>query len=284
MIKSFLLYILFIIVLILVSYTFGMAVAHAEPIKIAIIDTGYDFDSTWHKDNPKSLMNKHNLQKPVTCKTGHKDFTNKGLKDNHGHGTHLAGLIAKYAITNYCIIIIKYWHNENSVANGFTNVLRLTKSINWAIAQDVDIINFSGGGLRPFELEKKAVIKALDKGIVFVAAGGNERFNLAIRPYYPALYDSRIIVVGNVKPNGKRGPSSNFGGAMDLSVTGTDVMSLLPDNRYGWMTGTSQSTAIVTGRIVQQVYVRKLLKHSNEHFGSISTDNYTFRYEKYTAR
>lgn len=206
--------------------------SHAKT-RIAVIDTGFDSKYT----------GKVNL-----CSSGHKDFTGTGIQDTHGHGTHVAGLIAQNAL-DYCLVIIKFY-DKNS--NSFKSSISALK---WAIAQDVDIINYSAGGTEPNELERKYVVQALDKGILVVAAAGNEASNLAVTAYYPAAYDRRAIVVGNLTESGTRAPTSNYDGPVDLMVIGTNRKSL-----NGTMSGTSQSTAIVTGVIAQQIYKRKLSK------------------------
>ena len=52
--------------------------------------------------------------------------------------------------------------------------------------------------------------------------------------------------------NKKLHPSSNYGDAFLHFENGYRVLSILPNNRYGYMTGTSQSTAIRTGKIVKE--------------------------------
>ena len=261
--KQFFKDIIFIIVIsfvvLIVAYTCGISAAKANTIKIAVIDTGFN--------------NKYE-DKVKLCNTGHRDFTGTGLHDNHGHGTHISGLIAENAINNYCIMILKSYDpvDGGSIANS-------TLAIEWAILQGADIINYSGGGLSANSREKKAVLKALDAGIIIVAAAGNEHANLSHTAYYPASYDKRIVVVGNLTKDGRRAPSSSFGGPTDLMVRGTNIRGI-----NGTMTGTSQSTAIVTGRIAKQLYTRKVLLHNLEIFGPITTDNYFFEYYQYVAQ
>lgn len=207
---------------------------YADQVKIAVIDTGFD------KKYEKQVK---------LCKTGHKSFVgDNSTQDNHGHGTHIAGLIAKNSKVDYCLVIIKYFdplHRGN-------NLLNTILAFEHAIAQDVDMINYSGGGIESSDVEKKVILKALNKNIVIVAAAGNEGKDFKDQTYYPAMYDKRIIVVGNLTKNNKgkviRAPSSNYGKEVDLQVFGTRVQSL-----NGPMTGTSQSTAIVTGRIAKHV-------------------------------
>lgn len=221
---------------------------NAQPIKVAVIDTGFDFKSTWQpiRDDVPST--------PTLCPTGHKDFTGNGLQDDHGHGTHIAGLIGKYSgNADYCLVIYKYYDNKGS---DFNNLVNTIKSFGSAIAEGVNIINYSGGGISR-NSEECAVLKtALDKGITVVAAAGNENIDLDVHPFYPALCDSRIVVVAGQDKYGKRVPSSSFSSRKFTVVKelGIDVLSILPGGQYGFMTGTSQATAIHSGKIVQKLY------------------------------
>lgn len=213
-------------------------------IKVAVIDTGFDFKSTW------------SIQ-PKLCPTGHKDFTGYGLNDLHGHGTHIAGLIALNAKdSDYCLLIIKFYHTEYT---SFEGTKLSTKAIKYAIDQKVDVINYSGGGVDPWAPEKQVVLKALNAGIKVIVSAGNNNSNLLVKTYYPALYDARIEVIGSKEPNGERSPFSNYGKAVTHYELGNKVLSILPNGKYGTMNGTSQATAIFTGKYVYKLNkVKKL--------------------------
>lgn len=223
-------------------------------VKVAVIDTGLD----------KDLM-----LKSWVCPYGHKDFTDTGLNDNHGHGTHISGIIDQYAknfifgfkrppieIDNikadYCQIIIKYYDPK---ATGVDNLQNTIKAFEWAIAQRVDIINYSGGGTEPSKAEKAVVLKALNKGIKVVAAAGNERSDIDKHKYYPAMYDKRIFIVGNLVDSKTRevAASSNRGRSVNTWELGTNILSRLPGSHFGYMTGTSQATAIKSGKLVNEM-------------------------------
>lgn len=234
-----------------IGYFFYNA-AQAAPIKIAVIDTGFDFKAEWAQYDLRAKK----LKRPKLCASGHKDFTGSSLQDNHGHGTHIAGLIAKYAKGDYCLIILKVFEPADEYNTATFNTVQ---AINYALSQKVDIINYSGGGGSGNTREKLAVLRALNQGIIFVAAAGNKGENLDTNTYYPAMHDPRIIVVGNGKSRNIRHISSNYNGPIDIYAEGLNSYSILPKGKYGYMTGTSQSTAVVTGKIVYKVYKCKKL-------------------------
>jgi subtilisin family serine protease len=223
-------------------------------IKIAVIDTGIA-DSLRYS--------------PMICETGSKDFTDTGLTDHHGHGTHIAGLIDQYAKNkflgygvypktianmkaNFCIVVLKYYDPTKPYNN---NLESMKKAIRAAIDEKVDFINISGGGTDSSSEEKALVEEALNKGITLVFAAGNEKSDIdqAGKHYYPAYYDKRIVVVGNKEESGKRAPTSNYGSTVKVWEFGTNARSYSSAEGQAFMTGTSQATAIKTGKMVREL-------------------------------
>lgn len=192
-------------------------------IKVAVIDTGINL----------------NVKVPL-CETGHKSFVpNEGLEDNIGHGSNISGLIDENAHSDaYCQIIIKYYSSD-----GEENLNASAEAFQYALTLNVDIINYSSGGYGTSVLEHTSIQKALKKGITVVVAAGNDGKNLDKEcDVYPACYPEKdIVVVGNVSKY------SNYGKIVDLYVNGNNKHS----GGYT-MSGTSQSTAIVTGRIIRK--------------------------------
>jgi thermitase len=180
---------------------------------------------------------------------------NSDLSDNHGHGTHIAGIIGAeggngIGITGVApkvsLMILKYYDPK---APGVNNLMNTVKAIEYAAKMNAHIINYSGGGLEKSPHEISAIKKAQAKGILFVAAAGNEKSNSDVHGYYPADYDlDNIISVTAIDQSKKVLESSNYGkNSVDLAAPGNNIYSLLPGGHYGFMTGTSQATAFVTG-------------------------------------
>jgi subtilisin family serine protease len=183
------------------------------------------------------------------CKFGHKDFTGEGVIDVHGHGTNVSGLIHRGAAgSDYCQVIIKYYSKN---ATNQENVDREMEAIAYAIAIKVDYINISGGGVNPFLKEKVLIEKALAHGIKVIAAAGNEKSDLLTHTFYPAMYDDRIIVVGNGTDEEHKAKTSNYGDRVDAWRDGEKQTA------FGITeTGTSQSTAIYTGELIKTDYLK----------------------------
>lgn len=227
-----------------------------SPVKVAVIDTGFDVNSKWETVNPQ------------ICPNGTKNFFNRSadVADNRSHGTHVAGLIAKNAgEAKYCLYIFK------AIDYDIYNVSASTFAFKQAIKDNVDIINYSAGGLSYIEEECEVIKVALDKGIKVVVAAGNNGQDLRVGSYYPAKCDSRIIRVANIDKNGKLYKTSNYSTNPKYNVImemGTDVKSIYPNNQYGIQTGTSMATAIVSGKIVKQMWINRIrsqIKRKNHY-------------------
>jgi thermitase len=167
------------------------------------------------------------------------------LADHHGHGTHIAGLIHSVA-PNTRLMILKYY---GSAKEGGNHLLNTISAIRYATKMHADIINYSGGGRDFNSAEFAALLDAEKKGILIVAAAGNDGANTDEVGFYPASYPlENIVAVTAIDPKSKVLKSSNFGvRSVDLAAPGENVVAPLPGGRQGPMTGTSQATALVAG-------------------------------------
>lgn len=215
-------------------------------VVVAVIDTGIDFLHPFIKDNLYSFTGK------VNSRNFGKDFSIAGKiksspHDVHGHGTHVAGIV-KSVFPEVKILPLKYFRNN---ASGQENLKATIRALKYAVDRNVDIINYSGGGPQPSIEELKILKEAEAKGILIVAAAGNEESNLDLtsNSYYPANYGlSNIITVMAHDRNSNVLSSSNFGkSSVDISAPGNNIRSAIPTKKAGYLTGTSQATAFVTG-------------------------------------
>ena len=243
-----------------------------HPLTIAIIDTGIDLQ---HPDLKESLWvnpgesGKDNLGRDKSNngidddKNGYVDDIHgwnfaedsNNVTDGHGHGTHVAGIITSSrsrgrGVTGIApwikIMVLKYYDPH---AKGKNNLINTVRAIRYANEMQADIINYSGGGIKPSPRELKAITKSRELGILFVAAAGNNSSNTDLHPYYPASYGlDNILSVSSIDHRRKLLKSSNYGVAsVDLAAPGKNILSTLPNGRHAPMTGTSQATAFATG-------------------------------------
>jgi len=236
----------------------------SSPITVALVDTGVDFKhnnlqgSAWV--NEKELHGKKGVdddKNGFVDDINGWDFTSNSpiIVDGHGHGTHLAGIISGHSketngFKGVCpgikIMSLRYFASDLA---GLKNLENTVKAIHYAVKNGAQIINYSGGGASFAHDEYAAIKEASDKGMLVVAAAGNERSNTEVRPYFPASYDlPNILSVAGIGPEGKLIPASNWGPkAVAVAAPGGGILSLQQNQAFGFMNGTSQATAFVTG-------------------------------------
>lgn len=221
-----------------------------EDIVVAVIDTGID---TQHPRLAGSIWQNPSKRIPAGRQASNNDDVfgwnfvgnNGDVRDNHGHGTHVAGII-KAVCPKVKIMVLKYF---DPIAKTGDNLKNTIKAIQFAVKMGAKIINYSGGGLEPNEEEFSAIKQARDKGVLFIAAAGNEHSNSDLAHYYPANYNlDNIISVTAINSNGQVLKTSNYGeNTVNIAAPGEDIYSTLPGGKYGKLTGTSQATAFVSG-------------------------------------
>jgi thermitase len=216
-----------------------------KEIVVAVIDTGIQPDHSFLSENIHVLNGKkNNLNYGVDFSHGRP--TNMPI-DQHGHGTHVAGII-KSVYPEVKILALKYY---NPKASGQANLDATIKALKYAVDNKVDVINYSGGGPEASVDELRILKEAERKGILVIAAAGNERSNIDDKrhAYYPASYGlSNIITVGAYDDALNIIPSSNYGkNSVDIAAPGHRIRSAIPGDGAGYMTGTSQATAFVSG-------------------------------------
>lgn len=205
--------------------------------RVAILDSGLDLS------DPRFTTH--------LCPSGHKNFVpTEKIDDIQGHGTHIAGIIKKFANkSNYCLLIYKYYSDS---ANGSQNMSREVAALQEAIKNKADIVNLSGGGPE-FDEDEYSIIKN-NPQVTFVVAAGNKSKNLDIpgNEYYPASYwlkNEFIVGAGDYS-------ESNYGSKV-LHEPGFEVLSTLPytvePSGMGYVSGSSMSTARYTGKLVDKL-------------------------------
>lgn len=195
------------------------------------------------------------------------DFDNQ-VTDSNGHGTHIAGIILglkdskSKAEKNIQILPLKYYRQGES---GALNLIRSIAALKYAIDMEVDIINYSGGGISPDPHERRLIQQAQQKGIIIVSAAGNYGKNLKEQKFYPASYGFKnIIAVSALSGKGRIMNESNYGSEVDLIAIGENVFSTLPHGRFGQMSGTSQATANVTRSLAKLLKTKPSLKSKKQ--------------------
>jgi thermitase len=198
------------------------------------------------------------------------------VSDDHGHGTHVAGIIAADLVDtelgsrgvdpNVSLMILKYY----DPTTGEDNLKNTIAAIHYAVKMGANIINYSGGGESRSREEEQAIRDARDHHVLVVAAAGNRGINTDYHHYYPADYElENILSVTGIDRQNRIMGTSNYGiRTVSIAAPGNNIYSTLPNGMYGYMTGTSQATAFATGvaalLMAEEARLRKpeaLIKH-----------------------
>lgn len=217
-----------------------------KDIVVAVVDTGIDPVHPFLEKNifvENGSVDSNNFGVDFS-----KDKRQKGMPtDQHGHGTHVSGII-KSIDPDVKILALKYY---NPAASGQDNLNSTVEALRYAVDNNVDVINYSGGGPEAAMEELRILKEAERKGILVVAAAGNEESNIddKKKAYFPASYGLKnIISVTAHDEDLKILSSSNYGrNTVDIFAPGYRIKSSLQNGRAGYLTGTSQATAFVTG-------------------------------------
>lgn len=201
------------------------------PVKVAVLDTGIN-------ESHPELFGKITDTANFT--------TSSSSADVHGHGTHVAGIIA--ASTNNSSGVASVGFSQNlmngkvldDAGSGYYSWV--AQGIIWAADNGAKVINLSlGADVASLTLES-AVNYATDKGVVVVAAAGN---NGTTTPFYPAYYD-KVIAVGATDQDDNKPTWSSYGSWVDVAAPGSSIYSTYKTS-YIEKSGTSMASPHVAG-------------------------------------
>jgi subtilisin family serine protease len=171
--------------------------------------------------------------------------------DDQGHGTHVAGIIGAEGNNSRGVSGVNWRISIMALKfigqNGFGTVADEIEAIEFARRRGVRVMNLSFGSPDFSTPERDAIAGA--GGILFIAAAGNEGTDNDVLPSYPAGYDlPNVIAVANSVQTDSLAFSSNFGlQAVAVAAPGQSVLSTIPNNLYDTLSGSSMSTAFVSG-------------------------------------
>jgi len=205
----------------------------ADSIKVGVIDTGI---SNKHPDLLANVKGGVNTINP-----------RKSWNDDNGHGSHVAGIIA--ASDNDIGVIgvgpaIDLYAIKALNASGSGYLSDIIEGIQWAIANNIRVINMSLGTTSDIQSFHDAVAAAKSAGTVTVAAAGNSGGAVI----FPAAY-SETIAVSATDQNNVLASWSSRGPAVDLSAPGVSIYSTYKGTGYATLSGTSMAAPHVAGSV-----------------------------------
>lgn len=233
----------------------------SREVKVGVIDTGI----ANHPDLNANLAEGWDF-------VNNNNITND---DPTGHGTHVAGIIGACGNNSIGVVGVNWqvtlvplqvaeWYANKS--KWMMNTDATVSAINWAKDNDIPILNYSAGAYEPRDSIKNALESYTG---LFVCSAGNGiyddtlKYNVGVNndvtPQYPSEYSNesnsayskvsdRIISVGSIDRYGNKATSSNYGlDSVSIFAPGESIYSTIPNNQYGYKSGTSMAAPHVAG-------------------------------------
>ncbi|NUR85898.1 MAG: S8 family serine peptidase [Nonomuraea sp.] len=200
-----------------------------------------------------------------------KDFTvganPPGVEPTRLHGTYMASLIAGHghgpgggqgvigvAPEARVLSVRVILEDEEPGFREFNSAPRfedvVARGIRYAVDEGADVINMSISKELATRAERAAIRYAISKGVVLVAAAGNDgdrKTDGDFAPYsYPAAFPG-VVSVGATDRRLRRATFSNWNSSVLVAAPGVDIMGAGPGDAYWVGRGTSQASALVSG-------------------------------------
>ena len=232
-----------------------------------------------------------------------------GVKDERGHGTHVAGIAAAETdndtgIAGVCgdckVMVIQVFDASGTGAHSY-----FYNGVIYAVDNGADVINYSGGGT-PSTTKEDAVDYAESAGVLLVASVDNQDGSIVWPAAYSTSYDN-VIAVGATDYDDVRASYSNYGSELNVVAPGGahdngypvdagDIYSTMPNyavtlngspwyvsQNYGYLPGTSMAAPFVSGlaglilsvdNSITPSQVRALIEVTADDKGAAGFDNY----------
>ena len=214
-------------------------------VRVAVIDTGLDFNHSLFEGR---------IAWPVY------DFVDDDGNPSDvlygsasGHGTFVAGLIALTA-PDAKIIPLRAFNSD-----GRGTSFDIAKAIRFATNVGADVINMSFGMLEEDKLITDALRYAYQR-VHMVASAGNDNLNTI---QFPADTANFTLSVTSTTTNDIKATFANYNSKMNAAAPGVSLYSAYPGERWAWWSGTSFSTALVTGESALLLSLKTDLKSEN---------------------
>lgn len=218
------------------------SMTRGKAVKVAVIDTGIDYDHPAVKDNYRGGVNiLSSMLSPY---------------DYNGHGTHVAGTIAGRAVETGLVGVAPRAYIYAVKAfnrRGTANLSDLLSAINWCIENKMQVVNMSFGMEKMSESLRWAIQKAYRRGIIMVAAAGNK--GIYGKVDFPARYPETIAITATDK-RGQIASFSNYSQEVDVAAPGEMIPSSWINGGVREISGTSMAVPHVVGTVALLLYLR----------------------------
>ncbi len=223
----------------------------SNSVVVAVIDTGIDYT---HPDLVGNIWTKAKADPAEPDVHGYNAITDAlDPKDDHAHGTHCAGSIGARGDNSQGVVGVNWNVSMMGVkflsGSGSGTLADAVKAIDWATANGANIMSNSWGGGGYSQALYDAIDRARLKGVLFVAAAGNDGSNNDDHSAYPASYQLDNVVSVAASTNlDTLAYFSNYGAkSVHLMAPGFNIMSSVLNHGYQSFSGTSMATPHVSG-------------------------------------
>jgi subtilisin family serine protease len=156
-----------------------------------------------------------------------------------GHGTMTCGLVHLVAPSTKILPLKAF------TSDGAGYLSNIVAALYYAVNHKANIVNMSFDVSTSSAALNQAVSYANQKGLVLVAAAGNESTSA---PVYPAAFDGKVAGIASTTDWDARSSFSNYGNTdVWIAAPGEYIISTFPGGAYGSASGTSFSSPLVAG-------------------------------------
>jgi subtilisin family serine protease len=197
-----------------------------------------------------------------------------------GHGTMTTGLVHLVAPESKILPLKAF------TSNGTGYLSNIVAALYYAVQHQANVVNMSFDVSTSSAALSQAVSYANQKGVVLVAAAGNENTSA---PVYPAALNDNVMGIASTTSWDARSSFSNYGNTdVWIAAPGEYVISTFPGGTYASASGTSFSSPIVAGTAALMLSAKTSLNQASassalSHAIKLTPDLHNGRLDVYQA-
>ena len=208
-----------------------------KDINIGVVDTGVDQN---HPDLTGAISDQKNfLPSPQSSPEIHGTAVT-GLIASREDGSGISGISPQASISS----LRACRQPDSKSAAGECYSSSVSQALDYALLNSLDIINLSIGTTGVDPLLVRLIDSAVAKGIVIVAAAGNNPDQREIQ--FPASH-AGVVSIAGIDRSGQPLPNAQIAAQASIVLPSVHLFTTVPGGRYNFLSGTSLATAIGTG-------------------------------------
>jgi subtilisin family serine protease len=197
-----------------------------------------------------------------------------------GHGTMTTGLVHLVAPKSKILPLKAF------TSNGSGYLSNIVAALYYAVQHQANVVNMSFDVSAPSAALSQAVSYANQKGVVLVAAAGNESTSA---PVYPAALNANVMGIASTSDWDARSSFSNYGNTdVWIAAPGEYIITTFPGGTYASASGTSFSSPLVAGTAALMLNAKSSLNQASassalSHAIKLTPDLHNGRLDVYQA-